>query len=116
MRRTWTLSLIALILATTASTAFAKAPPVAKKQPVTDAYFDKSITDDYRWMENADDADAKAWTAAQNDYARATLDAIPSLKAIRARLKEIITARPAEHVALVYRPNGIFALKIAPPK
>src|SRR5262245_19312241 len=104
MRRTWTLSLIALILA---STAFAKAPPIAKKQPVTD---------DYRWMEKADDPEAKAWTSAQNEYARSVLDAIPSVAPIRARLKEIITARPAEYAALTHRPNGIFAMKIAPPK
>ena len=61
-------------------------PPVAPVKPVTDTYFGTTVTDTYRYMEDLASPEVLQWARAQNDYTRATLDAIPG----RARLLERI--------------------------
>src|SRR5262249_43141031 len=41
------------------------APPTATHD-VLDTYFDMKVEDPYRWLENADDAGVKRWSAAQD--------------------------------------------------
>jgi prolyl oligopeptidase len=110
----------AIALSLTAIDASAAKPskaklPDTKKAPITDVYHGTSVSEDYRWLEAWDD-DVKAWSAAQNGYARAYLDALPHVQEIRKRVSEIVRARPAEYFALVHRDTGIFALKMEPPK
>ena len=44
------------------------APPDAEKIPVTDNYFDTKIVDNYRWLENANSPETKAFIDAENAY------------------------------------------------
>jgi prolyl oligopeptidase len=48
------------------------------------------IADPYRWLENTDAPEVRAWTADQNAATRAALDAIPFRGRIRARLDELL--------------------------
>jgi prolyl oligopeptidase len=57
-----------------ATLAIGQAPPTPQR-PVTDTYHGVKITDNYRWLEKDADPEVKAWSAAQNRYARAFLDA-----------------------------------------
>src|SRR4051794_36099122 len=59
------------------------APPPTK--PVTDTYFGKPITDNYRYLE-ALDPSTVAWMKAQGDYTRSILDAIKPRAALAARI------------------------------
>jgi prolyl oligopeptidase len=61
-------------------------PPVARVAPVTETLWGQEIVDRYRWMENAEDADFEPWMRAEAAYARARLDAIPGLAAMKARV------------------------------
>ena len=72
----------------TPATAVAPAPPVAPVRPVADDYFGTRVIDPYRWMEDRHAPEFLAWAAAQNDFARATLAAIPN----RAKLLQRIEA------------------------
>ena len=64
-------------------------PPVARIQPVTEMLWGKEITDPYRWMENNADPAFEPWMRAQAAYARRTLDAIPGLAAMKARVSAL---------------------------
>ncbi len=44
------------------------APPEAEKIPVTDDYFGTKVVDDYRWLENADSPETKAFIDQENVY------------------------------------------------
>ena len=43
-------------------------PPDVQTVPVTDNYFGKKIVDNYRWLEDANSADTKAFIDAENAY------------------------------------------------
>jgi hypothetical protein len=51
-------------------------PPVAAVKPVTDDYFGTKVVDDYRWLENANSPETKAWIAKQNAYTQKELDQV----------------------------------------
>ncbi|HVX61985.1 MAG TPA: prolyl oligopeptidase family serine peptidase [Pirellulales bacterium] len=93
----------------------AAAPPTAKK-PVVDVYHGVKVRDDYRWLEDWNDPKVQAWSTAQNVHARAYLDNLPHVDAIRNRLTELETETGSQYHSLVRRGGRLFALKQQPPK
>ena len=91
-------------------------PPQAKKLPVTDTYHGVRVVDDYRWLEEGEDAKVREWSAAQNVHARGILDKLPHVKEIRARVTEILAARTSSYYGVSYRGGKYFAIKRQPPK
>jgi prolyl oligopeptidase len=49
------------------------------------------VADPYRWLEDGDSPEVRAWTEAQGDYARCVLDAVPGRAAIAGRLEELFS-------------------------
>jgi len=94
--------LFALAASVLCSHAAAIAPPATDKRPVTD---------DYRWLEDWNDASVKAWSEAQNVYARAHLDALPERAAIEARVKQIMTAPSVRHYSLARAGKRLLAIR-----
>ena len=88
--------------------------PPTSKRPVSDTYQGVVVSDDYRWLEDGSAADVKAWIAAQNQFARAYLDAIPQRPEIARRVSELLRARAVRRFAFELR-GQLFALKNAPP-
>jgi prolyl oligopeptidase len=92
------------------------APPETPKRPVTDTYHGVAITDDYRWLEDGKSKDVQAWIDAQNTLARAYLDKLPGVEALRKRLTTIMTAKRTGHSALTFRGGQLFGMRSQPPK
>ena len=61
-------------------------PPPTKRVPVTETLHGVTITDPYRWLENQDSPETRAWLAEQDKFARHFLDAIPGREQIRKAL------------------------------
>ncbi|HEV3218017.1 MAG TPA: prolyl oligopeptidase family serine peptidase [Vicinamibacterales bacterium] len=91
-------------------------PPQTPQRPVTDGYFGRKVVDPYRWLENWDDPEVRAWTDAQNGRTRAMLDSWPSGEAVRRRVQALGTSASARWTALTPRPAALFALKYQPPR
>jgi prolyl oligopeptidase len=73
-----------------ASVAFpADGPPPTKAIPVTETLHGVSITDPYRWLEDQNSPETRAWLGAQNAYTRAYLDKIPGRDKLKQRLAEL---------------------------
>src|SRR5579871_948023 len=70
-------------------------PPAARIEVVQDTYFGTTIDDPYRWLEDWQSDEARAWVAAQGAYARAYLDALPAREALLARIAELSAGEPA---------------------
>lgn len=63
--------------------------PATKKENVTDDYFGTKINDPYRWLEDDNSAETKAWVTEQNKLTYSYLDKIPYRSKIKQRLTEI---------------------------
>src|SRR5436190_14361459 len=61
-------------------------PPPTKKADVVDDYFGTKVADPYRWLEDDNAADTKAWVEAQNAVTFDYLGKIAGRAAIRSRL------------------------------
>ncbi len=63
--------------------------PKAKKVDQIDEYHGIKVADPYRWLENSDSPETKAWIETQNKLTRAYLDKIPEREKIKQRLVEL---------------------------
>src|SRR5512139_767859 len=75
-------------------------PPAARRAPVTDSYHGVAVTDDYRWLEDWNDPAVRAWSDAQNQYARQVLDRLPGAGAVRDEVAAIRTLAVARYTGL----------------
>ena len=66
------------------------APPLARREDVSDVLHGVVVPDPYRWLEDEDDPEVTQWVAGQDAWARSKLDALPSRDAIRARIAELM--------------------------
>jgi prolyl oligopeptidase len=63
--------------------------PTAQKDSVVDNYFGTLVPDPYRWLENDNSEQTKAWIDAENAVTAAYLDSIPFREAMRQRLEKL---------------------------
>jgi prolyl oligopeptidase len=87
----------------------------APGRPVEETYHGVRVVDPYRWLEDAGDAEVRAWTAAQNARTRAHLDTWPGRGELRARLTQLMTAGSPVYVGLREAGGTVFAVKRQPP-
>jgi prolyl oligopeptidase len=83
---------LAVLLAGCATLATVKHPqlvyPVTRTTNVVDNYHGTEVTDAYRWLEDDNSAETKAWVEAQNQVTYGYLETLP----LRAPLKQRMTA------------------------
>ncbi|MEA3176280.1 MAG: prolyl oligopeptidase [Gammaproteobacteria bacterium] len=75
--------------ATASAGAKAAAPPVARIDIVRDTYFGETISDPYRWMENAKDPDWLPFLKGQNQHTRSVIDALSTRPALLKRIEQL---------------------------
>jgi prolyl oligopeptidase len=63
--------------------------PVARIDVVHDTYFGETLSDPYRWMENAKDPEWLPYLKGQNDHTRAVLDALPARASLLNRIRQL---------------------------
>ncbi len=63
--------------------------PKTRQLPQLDDYFGTEVRDPYRWLEDDQSAETKAWVTAENALSFGYLEAIPERKAIEARLRAL---------------------------
>ncbi len=87
--------LVAAQLLVTAAAVYAQRPgahinyPVATKSNQVDDYHGTKVADPYRWLENPDSPESRAWIQAENALTSRYLGSIPERAAIRARLEQV---------------------------
>jgi prolyl oligopeptidase len=78
-----------------------QSPPHSPAVPVTEVLHGIAVTDPYRWLEEQDSAQTRAWLKAQTEYARAYLDAIPERGRIRERIRELLDVETYDSIQKV---------------
>src|SRR4029077_10672640 len=64
--------------------------PKTRTDGVTEMIHGVSIKDPYRWLEDQQSPETRAWIDAQNAYTRSVLDPLPGRTAISKRLEELL--------------------------
>ena len=63
--------------------------PVSKQDSIVDDYHGTKVNDPYRWLENDNAEDTKAWVKTQNEVTFGYLEKIPFRKSIKDRLEKL---------------------------
>lgn len=106
----------ALALNLTAMADTAPLPTIpAPREPVTNTYHGVAVVDDYQWLENGTNADARAWTHAQNERTRAYLDQLSFRAGVEQQLAELIADESASYGLDACRGGWIFGTRFKPP-
>lgn len=92
------------------------AVPKTEKSRVVDTYHSVNVAEDYRWLEDFQQPNVKAWSNQQNAYARSILDQLPGVEAIRKQVTEILSDKTISYSSVSRRGNHYFAIKRQPPK
>jgi len=78
-------------------------PPETRRQEVRETIHGATIVDPYRWLEDQDSPETRAWIAAQNAYTKSVLGGLPSREKLAQRLEELLRV---ERVGLPTVRNG----------
>jgi len=81
---------ILLISATLAVRAQGPKPPPTRVDNFREVLHGVEIIDPYRWLEEQDSPETRAWIDAQNKYTHSVLDELPSRPLIQKRLSELL--------------------------
>lgn len=65
-------------------------PPQTRVQPVTETIHGTTITDPYRWLEDQNSPETRAWINSQNEYTKSLLDSFPGRARIHERLEQLM--------------------------
>lgn len=80
----------ALVLAGCVPGGQVPAPPVTEVHTVSETMHDTEITDDYRWLEDQESQETRAWIDAQNAYTDSLLSGLPGRAAIREQVSRLL--------------------------
>jgi len=94
----------------------ADSAPETPKKPVATNYQGVTVEDPFQWLEEDNEPQVKAWSAAQNQRTRQYLDKLPDRAAIEKQLTEWYAKTSPSYFSLVSRPGILFAMKFQPPK
>ncbi|MEK7405984.1 MAG: S9 family peptidase, partial [Acidobacteriota bacterium] len=83
MYRFWLAPLVAIGLA-------AQPAPKTRTDNVKEVIHGVEIVDPYRWLEDQNSPETRAWIEAQNAHSRPLLDAVPGREALKRRLTELM--------------------------
>src|SRR5205823_10848776 len=64
--------------------------PVTRRVDHMDTYFGTAVPDPYRWLEDDNSSDTKAWVEQENKVTFGYLDKIPYRPKIKSRLEKIV--------------------------
>ena len=67
-----------------------KPPPITRVDNVKEMIHGVEIVDPYRWLEDQESPETRAWIDAQNEYSHSLIDSLPTRQRISQRLTELM--------------------------
>lgn len=100
-----------LIAALSTMTLLSAPPPETRKDTTVDVLHGVSVPDPYRWLEDQQSPETRAWLKAQMDYTKSFVNAVPRRPAIVKRLTELMRV---ESLGVSHVGNYFFFMKRTP--
>jgi prolyl oligopeptidase len=82
-------------------------PPPTRMDNVVETIHGTEVVDPYRWLENQDSSDTRAWIDAQNAYAHSLIDKLPGREKLEQRLTELLKI---DRISIPMERNGRYFL------
>lgn len=92
-----------------------QSPSATRVSDVTDQYHGVSVKDPYRWLEDGEDPEVKAWTQAQTAKAEAYLEALPGQAKLEAHVKAVMSQKKASYGSVSPVAGRVFLRIHRPP-
>ena len=105
----------ALAATVTAHAVDSSKPPASPTKPAASSLHGVTVSDPYRWLENAQDAAVQAWIRAQNAHTEAVLAAMPDGKAMTERVQQLAITSTTRSSPLLAG-GTLFYLQETPPQ
>ena len=80
-------------------------PPPTRQDNIREVFHGVEIVDPYRWLEDQDCPETRAWIDAQNEYTRSLLDGLPMRERISRRLTQLLRV---DHLGAPIERNGSY--------
>jgi len=90
MHTRWSLPTTVLAAVALATPVQAQQYPTSKHQPVADTLHGTVLVDPYRWLEDQQAQDTRAWIGEQNDFTEQVMEKLPGHSRIAGRLEELL--------------------------
>jgi len=90
--------------------------PETRREVVVNSYHGVAVGDPYQWLEDWSSEEVKAWSATQNEAARAYLDALPNRDAIARQVEEVMGGNTTSYYSAQRIGERAWFMKYAPPK
>jgi len=68
----------------------AKSPPETRRDNIKEVIHGVEVIDPYRWLEDQESPETRAWIDAQNDYTHSFIDSFPGREKLRERITELM--------------------------
>jgi prolyl oligopeptidase len=82
-------------------------PPVStRREPVVEDLHGVAVADPYRWLEDGDSPEVRAWSATQTEHTERRLRARPGYEALRRRVEELLRVGTVEPPVVVGPPSA----------
>ncbi|HEY2828549.1 MAG TPA: prolyl oligopeptidase family serine peptidase [Thermoanaerobaculia bacterium] len=91
---------------------FSPPPPASEQRPVTETLNGVTITDPYRWLEDQNSPETRAWIDRENAYTDSVLGNRPEKQIFAPRIEQLLKSDLAE--LSLYRNGRIFYIRRAP--
>src|SRR6266496_6694263 len=90
MRKHFLLVLLGFVVACATATRHLPPPPVTEAKPVTETLHGVAITDPYRWLEDQQSPETRAWIDRQNLYTDSLLGQLPQKQKFAQRVQQLL--------------------------
>jgi prolyl oligopeptidase len=89
-------------------TRFHLPPTTAPVRPRADTYYETTVVDPYRYMENLSDSEVQSWIKTQNNYTRAVLASLPGRQKLLNRIVELDQSGAADVGRVLRLPGELY--------
>ena len=93
-----------------------EAPPDTPKIPIVNEYHGQKVTDDYEWLENAEEPKVPPWTEAQTKRTRSYLESLPEYNQFLQEFQKDVVGKTVRYTEIKFAGGKVFASKFEPPK
>ncbi len=109
----WPLSILAVLALTlvgcqSATVVEVPPPPMSQVKTVVDTIHGVAVEDPYRWLEDQNSPQTRAWITAQNEYTDGVMQALPGREKVINRLNELLRV---DHIGTPKERNGRYFLE-----